>query len=145
MRKLALLAFLLLPLTALLSLGALFSLAARAAEPNLRLELNALETAENRCRMTFVIENKHPNAVETFKIDLALFNPEGTVYRRMVIDIAPMRPAKTIVKTFATDGDCGQLSSLLVNEVSACTPGDPATCIDDLALSSRVKAVKLYK
>ncbi len=83
-----------------------------AADPNIRIELNTVENAENRCRMTFVIENKNTHAVGGFKIDLALFNMEGTVYRRMVVDMGPVPPSKTIVKTFATDGDCGQLSAV---------------------------------
>jgi len=70
---------------------------------------------------------------------------EGAVYRRMVADMGPVRASKTVVKTFATDGDCAQLGSLLVNEVAACTPGEPNACLDQLALSSRVKAVRLYK
>jgi phage-related baseplate assembly protein len=131
-----------------LGLALLFTLIALAparAQDTVRVELNTLETAENRCRMTFVIENKTARAVDSLKLDLALFNTEGAVYRRMVTDMGPVRAAKTVVKTFATDGDCAQLGSLLVNEVAACTPGEPNACLDQLALSSRVKAVRLYK
>ena len=115
------------------------------AQELVRVELNTVETADNRCRMTFVIENKSTHAVDSLKLDFALFNPEGAVYRRMVADMGPVRASKTVVKTFATDGDCAQLGSLLVNEVTACTPGEPNACLDQLALSSRVKAVRLYK
>ena len=118
---------------------------ARAADETLHIELNALESSEGRCRLTFVIENKGKTAVESLKLDLALFNTEGAVYRRMLIDMAPVRAAKTIVKTFAADGDCAQLGSLLVNEVTACQPGEPAACQDQLSLSSRVKNVRFYK
>ena len=131
-----------------LGLALLFTLIALAparAQDTVRVELNTLETAENRWRMTFVIENKTARAVDSLKLDLALFNTEGAVYRRMVADMGPVRAAKTVVKTFATDGDCAQLGSLLVNEVAACTPGEPNACLDQLALSSRVKAVRLYK
>jgi hypothetical protein len=115
------------------------------AQDSVRVELNTVENADNRCRMTFVIENKTSHAVDSLKLDLALFNAEGAVFRRMVTDMGPVRAAKTVVKTFATDGDCAQLGSLLVNEVTACTPGEPNACLDQLALSSRVKAVRLYK
>lgn len=131
-----------------LGLALLFTLIALAparAQDTVRVELNTLETAENRCRMTFVIENKTARAVDSLKLDLALFNTDGAVYRRMVTDMGPVRAAKTVVKTFAADGDCAQLGSLLVNEVAACTPGEPNACLDQLALSSRVKAVRLYK
>ena len=131
-----------------LGLALLFTLIALAparAQDTVRVELNTLETAENRCRMTFVIENKTARAVDSLKLDLALFNTDGAVYRRMVTDMGPVRAGKTVVKTFATDGDCAQLGSLLVNEVAACAPGEPNACLDQLALSSRVKAVRLYK
>jgi hypothetical protein len=131
-----------------LGLALLFTLIALApacAQEAVRVELNTLENADNRCRMTFVIENKTARAVDSLKLDLALFNTEGAVYRRMVTDMGPVRAAKTVVKTFAADGDCAQLGSLLVNEVAACTPGEPNACLDQLALSSRVKAVRLYK
>ena len=131
-----------------LGLALLFTLIALAparAQDAVRVELNTVEHAENRCRMTFVIENKTSHAVDSLKLDLALFNTEGAVYRRMVTDMGPVRAAKTVVKTFATDGDCAQLGALLVNEVTACTPGEPNACLDQLALSSRVKAVRLYK
>jgi hypothetical protein len=121
------------------------SLATPALAQDMQIELNALENAGSRCRMTFVIENKGKAAVESLKLDLVLFNTDGAVYRRMVVDMAPVRPAKTIVKAFATDGECAQLGKVLVNEVTACTPGDAAACQDQLALSSRVKAVRLYK
>jgi len=122
----------------------LASLAPALAE-DFHVELNSVETAENRCRLTFVIENKGKTAIESLKLDLALFNTDGAVYRRMLVDMAPLRPAKTIVKTFSTEGDCAQLGSLLVNEVTACQPGEPATCQDQLSLSSRVKNVKFFK
>jgi hypothetical protein len=132
-----------------LALGLSFVLAlpvfASAAEETMHVELNALESSENRCRMTFVIENKGKSAFESFKLDLVLFNTEGAVYRRMVVDMAQVRAAKTIVKTYVAEGDCAQLGSVLVNEVTACAPGEPATCQDQLALSSRVKTVRLYK
>ena len=123
----------------------LLSPCAFAADDPVHVELNALENTEGRCRLTFVIENKGKSAVETLKLDLALFNTEGAVYRRMLVDMAPLRPAKTIVKTFSTEGDCAQLGSLLVNEVTACQPGEPAACQDQLSLSSRVKNVRLFK
>lgn len=129
-------------------LAFLFTLAALVparAQDAVRLELNTVEPADNQCRMTFVIENKSGRTVESLKLDLALFNTEGAVYRRMLTEMGPVRAAKTVVKTFATEGECAQLGALLVNEVTACTPGEPNACLDALALSSRVKAVRLYK
>lgn len=126
------------------ALAVLATLTPALAE-DMQVELNALENTENRCRMTFVIENKGKAAIDSLKLDLVLFNTEGAVYRRMLVDMAPVRAAKTVVKTFVTEGECTQMSKVLVNEVSACAPGDAAACQDQLALSSRVKTVRLYK
>src|SRR5258708_26671568 len=118
---------------------------ARAADEMVRLELNATETAENRCRLTFVIENKTAQNFDSLKLDFAMFNTEGALYRRIIFDMAPVRAAKTIAKTYAIDGDSAHLRALLVNDVTASVPGEPTACLDGLALSSRVKNVRLYK
>src|ERR1044072_2612380 len=130
-----------------IALGAVLFLAslAPALAEDFHVELNAAENAENHCRLTFVIENRGKTALESLKLDLALFNTDGAVYRRMLVDMAPLRANKTIVKTFEADGNCAQLGAVLLNEVAACQPGDPNACQDQLALSSRVKTVRLYK
>jgi hypothetical protein len=114
------------------------------AEP-IRVELNAMENAEGRCRVSFVIENKGEAAVETLRLDLALFNRGGIVQRRVATDMGPVRAAKTIVKTFTLEGGCDEIGSVLVNEVAACTPAEPNVCLDRLALSSRIEKVRFYK
>jgi hypothetical protein len=34
---------------------------------------------------------------------------------------------------------------VLVNDISACVPGEPNACLEGLTLTSRVKDVRLYK
>jgi hypothetical protein len=116
--------------------------AAQAAP--VQVELNTVETAENRCRVTFVIENKGKEAIESLKLDLAVFNPQRIVQRRLITELGPVRGAKTIVKTFALDGACGEIGSILVNDVT-CAPGQPEECLTGLELSSRIRDVRLYK
>jgi hypothetical protein len=118
------------------------STAAWAASVN--VELNTVETADNHCRLTFVIENKAPEALQSLKLDLAVFNLQRVVQRRLAIELGPVRGNKTIVKTFALDGACGEVGSILVNDVT-CAPGQPDACLDGLTLSSRIKDVRLYK
>jgi len=115
------------------------------AEDMARLELNTVENANNRCSLTFVIENKTDRGIDSLKLDLALFNLESVIQRRMVTEMGPVRAKRTNVRTFATDGDCGQIGAILVNDVTACAPLEPTACLDGLALSSRVKTIKLYK
>ena len=131
--------------SAALALPFLLSTLAYAACEPLRVELNTGETTENRCRLTFVIENKAKEPVDSLKLDLAVFNTEGVVQTRMVTEMAPVRPVKTVVRTFSVDGDCKQIGSILVNDITACVPGTPSACLDTLELSSKLKGVKFYK
>jgi hypothetical protein len=59
--------------------------------------------------------------------------------------MGPVRGMRTIVRTFPAEGECGQTGAILVNDVVACSVGEPAECIDGLTLSSRVKTIRLYK
>jgi hypothetical protein len=119
--------------------------AAAAPDASIRVELNGVESAEKTCRLTFVLENKTKNTLESLKLDLAVFNPEGVVQRRLVTELAPIRSGKTMVRTFALDGECGQIGSILVNDVTICAPAKPDVCLDQLALSSKVKSVRFFK
>jgi hypothetical protein len=127
-----------------LALSLLVSPAVQATEQNVRVELNTLESTETHCRMTFVVENKSA-ALESLKLDLVVFNTESIVYRRLITELGPVRAGRTIVKTYAIETKCAQVGAVLVNDVSACIPGDTNACLDGLSLSSRVKDVRLYK
>ncbi len=117
--------------------------AAFAESGAIRVELNAAETADKRCRLTYVVENKAA-AITSLKLDLAMFNTDGAVYHRMITEMGPLRAAKTVVRTFSHEGDCARVSAVLVNDVT-CAPGTPDSCIEGLSLSSRLKTIKFYK
>lgn len=111
----------------------------------LRLELNALQNADGRCRASFVIENRGQTALESLRLEFALFNRSGIVQQQFATELGPLRGAKTIVKTFTIENPCADIGAILVNDVTACTPGDAAQCLDRLNLSSRVERVRFYK
>ena len=128
----------------LIALSLLVSFPAAAADHSVRVELNTLEGTETSCRMTFVIENKAA-ALESLKLDLVVFDTEGIVHRRIITEMAPVRAGRTMVKTFAIETRCARIGSLLVNDVTACVPGEVTACLDGLTLESRAKNVRLYK
>jgi hypothetical protein len=132
-------------LRALVALYVLLPLAAHAADEKILIELNSTENADNRCRVNFVIENKSETAIDSLKLDLVAFGTDGGILRRLIVEMAPVRAVKTIVRAFAIDAECRQIGSILVNDVTACAPGEPGTCLDGLGLSSRVKTLRLYK
>jgi len=132
-------------LPALAFAALLIPTATHAADAKVRLELNAAESAEKTCRLTFVAENQSPTALDSMKLDLAVFNPQGIIQRRLVTEMGPLRATKTMVRTFVLDGPCGEIGSILVNDVTACAPAEASTCLDGLNLASRLKDVRFYK
>jgi hypothetical protein len=136
-RKLALTAMLAIPATALAAPN-------EPADP-IRVELNSAESVQGRCRMSFVIENKGEAAIDSLKLDFAVFGTNGVVQRRLVAELGPLRRAKTVVKAFEIEGDCASIGSLLVNDVTVCAPGDVGACLDRLVLASRLTNVRFFK
>jgi hypothetical protein len=132
-------------LRALVVLQVLLPLCAFAADEKVLVELNSIESADNRCRLNFVVENKSRIAIESMKLDLVVFGTDGGILRRLVTDMGPVRAIKTVVRVFVFDDDCRQIGAILVNDVAACAPGEPGACLDGLGLSSRIKALRLYK
>jgi hypothetical protein len=132
-------------LPALLGLQLLAQHAAFAAEGKFFVELNTIEPVENRCRLNFVIENKSDTAVDSMKLDLVVFGADGGILRRLLTEMGPVRQLKTIVRAFVIDAECDHIGSILVNEVSACAPGNPNDCLDGLVLSSRPQELRFYK
>lgn len=57
--------------------------------------------------------------------------------------MGPVLRVKTMFKACEIDGDCGQVGSILANDIAACAPGEPNFCPERLILSSRVQRVRL--
>jgi hypothetical protein len=115
-----------------------------AAEP-IRIELNLAENVQGKCRLSFVIENKSEAPIDSLKPDLVVFNREGIIARRLVAEMGPVYRSKTMIKTFEIEGECGQISSILINDLVSCTPRDAGECLDRLVVSSRVPGIVLFK
>jgi hypothetical protein len=132
-------------LRALILLITLAPLPASAADNSMLVELNSIESVENRCRLNFVIENKSQAGIESLRLDLVAFATDGGILRRLLTEMGPLRAAKTMVRAFVIDAECRQLGAILVNDVTSCAPDEPGVCLDRLALSSRIASIRLYK
>ena len=64
-------------LRAFVVLQVLLPLCALAADENVLVELNSIESADNRCRLNFVVQNKSRVAIESMKLDLVGFDTDG--------------------------------------------------------------------
>jgi hypothetical protein len=131
---------------AAVALAGLLTLAAvaGAADPT-RLELNAAEAIQRGCRLSFIVENPSDQTIEGLTLDLVMFNREGSIYQRLLAELAPVRKAKTMVKAFEVEGDCARIGSILLNDITVCQPPALGDCLDRLVLSSRVPTIKFFK
>ena len=113
---------------------------ALAAEPaDITLELNKLEAGENGCRAYMVIDNRAETAFSAFKLDLVLFRPDGVIGKRLILDLAPVKPHKRSVKVFPVEGTpCDGFANILINDVSECRTdaGPVENCLARLELKS---------
>ena len=121
--------------------------AARAQEKGLAVELNKVEDFEGGCMASFVFHNSLGAALDRFNLDLILFDQQGVILRRLMIDMAPLRDGKTRVAQFRLhEGSCGELSRVLVNDVPLCRADNGAEidCLAGLRVVSR-SAIELAK
>jgi hypothetical protein len=138
------------PRVAVLLAGVLLAwVSAKAAEAPAKVgvELNRLEDQSGSCRAYLVISNPGSAEYSGFVLDLVIFDRGGTITRRLAVDVAPVRPAKTSVKVFdIPETSCGAIGSILVNDVIHCrdASGDLSECIDRLSTSSKLQ-VSLLK
>ena len=114
----------------------------QAQSAGLSLELNKLEAVDGGCRVYMVIGNGGASAIDSFQLDLVSFDAAGIIGERLAIELAPLAPSKTSVKLFDMASSCDTLSSLLINDVLACTSGGQEVegCAGSLSLSSRASA-----
>lgn len=125
-------------------LGALCVLALSGAlgadeEPTIGVQLNKLETDGEDCRVHLVLENGLGQALESFQLDLVVFDGDGIIQRRTVLETAPLRAGGTSVRAFRmTDTDCGMVGRILINDVSACEGPEGAVdgCGDSVQVES---------
>lgn len=147
-----------LPLAAALILAGLaaFHLPARAQEsepqdsgageaalqeaPAIALELNRVEDVAGGCRIYLVTRNGLDVPLDPFTLDFVAFDRGDVIVTRLAVDLAPVPPAKTMVRLFDIAGPaCADLSALLLNDVVACTAGTvrDRACLEQLGVASR--------
>jgi hypothetical protein len=88
-----------------------------------------------------VLENQSDIAFTELRLDLYIFDADGEIFRRLLLDPGEMEPGKTRVMLFdATEITCGGIGRFLLDGVLSCadTDGSREDCDDLLALSSRL-------
>jgi hypothetical protein len=116
-----------------------------SAKDEITLELNKLELVKDVCQAYFLIEEKAGQPLQSLKADLIIFGKDGGIAKRLIAEMGPVRAKKTSVKVFAIEMPCTEISAVLLNDVTSCTPeATTEACLDRLALSSRLP-IRFYK
>jgi hypothetical protein len=139
----------LLALTRLLAIAGLAALlpqpspaqetAGLAGNSGLALSLNAADTEEGGCVLSFLVRNSLGGDIEKVVYETVLFTTEGRVERLMLLDMGTLPEGRPRVARFKVAGmACEALGSLLINGAETCEAGDlgAGVCIDALSLSS---------
>lgn len=106
-------------------------------ETALSISLNALDTTQNGCKLTFVIENDMPETIDSLRAEVALFDPDGVIDRLTMLDFMSLPAGKTRVRQFELPGEgCDQIGGLLLNDIKTCEAGG-ADCMANLVTSSK--------
>lgn len=115
---------------------------AQAADGGLAVELNALKSDADNCRVTFLATNGLAAELGKVTLEIALFDASGSIDRLVSLDFKAWVPGKTKVMQFALAGlACDSVSRVLINDVTACEGDgiDPGACLATLKTTSRVK------
>ncbi len=105
------------------------------------VELNAIETDGKRCRLTFALSNKADDPINSMIVDFTALGANKQLLHRFLAELGPVRPHRSIVRTFALDFECGRLAALRVNEITECGPASIPQCLDMIDTASRIKNI----
>lgn len=109
-------------------------------EGALAIELNKLESTDQGCRSSFLVDNQTGHQLNRFQLDLVLFDPDGVAAKQVVLDMAPLYADKKLLTSFLLDSaPCNEIGSILINSVPLCEngAGNTVDCVGLLEVSSR--------
>jgi len=99
------------------------------------VELNAAETVEASCKLTFVITNGLEQAIDKVVYEAVLFDETGQVDRLTLFDFGSLPPARPRVRQFVVpELTCEGLGSVLFNGASTCEGADIVAGVCDTGL-----------
>ncbi|MEM9434625.1 MAG: hypothetical protein AAGA12_11950 [Pseudomonadota bacterium] len=107
----------------------------------LSLQLNAVDTLGENCRLTFVLKNATPEDIDKLVAETVLFSSDGGVVLLTLFDFAALPSGRPRVRQFQIpDNSCDRIGQVLINGVDSCTVGGVASsiCEENLSVSSRV-------
>lgn len=110
-------------------------------EGRLLIELNAAQSADGACSLSFVVINGLPEAIDRLVLEAVLFDTGGQVERLTLFDFGALPATRPRVRQFVLpETACEALGAVLINGTETCEAagGDLAGCEEALDLRSRV-------
>ncbi|WP_299558927.1 hypothetical protein [uncultured Sulfitobacter sp.] len=104
------------------------------------VELNAAETIETSCKLTFLITNGLEQPIDTVVYEAVLFDADGQVNRLTLFDFGALPQARPRVRQFVVPKlTCEGLSRVLFNGANSCEGAEveAAVCETGLLATSR--------
>lgn len=111
-------------------------------EGKLSLELNAAQSGEGGCMLTFVVINGHDADIARAVYETVLFDKAGQVDRLTLFDFGQLPAKRPRVRQFSVSGTpCDGLGQILVNGAHACEAAalDEGACEAGLEVTSRTE------
>ncbi|MBM05585.1 MULTISPECIES: hypothetical protein [Sulfitobacter] len=111
-----------------------------SAEPYLKVELNAADTTDANCKLTFLITNGLATPLDKAVYETVLFDREGTVDRLTLFDFGALPVGRPRVRQFVVpQTTCENLGRILFNGAQSCAGEgiEAGTCERALAPATR--------
>ena len=115
---------------------------AATAAPSLKVELNAADTMEANCKLTFLITNDLSAPLDKAVYETVLFDREGTVNRLTLFDFGQLPVGRPRVRQFVVpQTTCENLGRILFNGAQSCDGAgiEAGTCESALAPATRTE------
>lgn len=113
-----------------------------SASPALKVELNAADTTEANCKLTFLITNELSAPLDKAVYETVLFDREGTVNRLTLFDFGELPVGRPRVRQFVVPQiTCENLGRILFNGAQSCDGAgiEAGTCESALAPATRTE------
>ncbi|MDF3383245.1 MULTISPECIES: hypothetical protein [Sulfitobacter] len=113
-----------------------------SASPELKVELNAADTTEANCKLTFLITNELSAPLDKAVYETVLFDREGTVNRLTLFDFGELPVGRPRVRQFVVpQTTCENLGRILFNGAQSCDGAgiEAGTCESALAPATRTE------
>jgi len=111
---------------------------AQDAAPQLTIELNAAQTVDQGCKLSFLVTNGHATDIAKAVFETVIFDDQGQVSRLTLFDFASLPSSRPRVRQFVIPGAaCDGIGQVLFNGADTCDGLEAAACTANLSLATR--------